>query len=186
MCAPKGAAFLWVREDLLPSVRPEVISHGANAPVSLRDRFRIEFDWMGTGDPTAALCVPTAIEFMNGLLPGGWDAIRARNRALVLEGGEILARVLGRARACPEEMVGSLLSLPVPPSDRYPDPDTADSKAGALGTDPLHDALFRDHGVEVPILRCPAHPGRLVRISAQLYNRPADYERLAAALAALL
>ena len=32
----------------------------------------------------------------------------------------------------------------------------------------------------------PAPPRRLVRISAQLYNTPADYERLAEALRMLL
>jgi len=37
----------------------------------------------------------------------------------------------------------------------------------------------------VPVLTCPAHPGRLVRISAQAYNEIEDYERLAAALRAL-
>jgi isopenicillin-N epimerase len=186
LCAPKGAAFLWVREDLRPSVRPAIISHGANAPVPLDERFRIEFDWMGTTDPSAALCVPAAIEFMGGLLPGGWDEVRARNRALVLEGGAALAAVLGRARACPEAMVGSLLALPVPASSRFPAPGAENSQAGALRPDPLHEALFREYAVEVPILRCPAHPGRLVRISAQLYNRRADYEHLAEALAALL
>jgi isopenicillin-N epimerase len=45
--------------------------------------------------------------------------------------------------------------------------------------------LFRDYAIEVPVLTCPAHPGRLVRISAQAYNELDDYERLAAALRAL-
>ena len=52
----------------------------------------------------------------------------------------------------------------------------------ALDLDPLHDALFHDHRIEVPVLTCPAHPGRLLRISAQAYNSLGDYERLAAAL----
>jgi len=52
----------------------------------------------------------------------------------------------------------------------------------ALDLDPLHDALFGEHRIEVPVLTCPAHPGRLLRISAQAYNAIGDYERLAAAL----
>jgi len=185
VCAPKGAAFLWVREDLRPSVRPAVISHGANAPVSPEARFRVEFEWMGTLDPSAALCVPAAIEFMGGLLPGGWDEVRARNRALVMAGGAQLARVLGRKRAVPAEMVGSMLSLPVPPNERFPAVGNDGANAGALGPDPLHEALYDEYGIQVPILRCPAHPERLIRISAQLYNRLEDYAKLADALAAL-
>jgi len=186
VCAPKGAAFLWVREDLRPSVRPAVISHGANAPVAPAARFRIEFDWMGTTDPTAPLCIPAAIDFLGGLLPGGWDAVRARNRALVLEGGAKLARVLGRERAVPTSMVDHMLTLPVPPGERFPSTASDGANPGALGPDPLHEALYDEYGIQVPILRCPAHPERMIRISAQLYNRPEDYEKLADALAALL
>jgi isopenicillin-N epimerase len=186
LCAPKSAAFLWVREDLRPSVRPAVISHGANAPVGPAERYRAEFDWMGTQDPTPALSVPAAIEFLGGLLPGGWDEVRSRNRSLALEAGRLLADALGAPRACPESMVGSMLALPVPASERFPERDRHSPSAPVLGPDPLHDALFREHRIEVPILGCPAHPGRILRISAQLYNRREHYAQLAAALDALL
>jgi isopenicillin-N epimerase len=78
-------------------------------------------------------------------------------------------------------MIGAMAALPVPALPGLPAPDAT----SALDLDPLHDALFRDHGIEVPVLTCPAHPGRLVRISAQAYNEIEDYERLAAALRAL-
>jgi isopenicillin-N epimerase len=74
-----------------------------------------------------------------------------------------------------------MASLPVPDLPDLPEPKAV----SALDLDPLHDALFRDHRIEVPVLTCPAHPGRLLRISAQAYNAIGDYERLAAALGTL-
>jgi isopenicillin-N epimerase len=72
-------------------------------------------------------------------------------------------------------MIGSLASLPI--ADGSPEPPTS-----ALYCDPLQDALRERAGIEVPIIPWPAPPRRLLRISAQLYNTAADYERLAEAL----
>jgi isopenicillin-N epimerase len=182
MCAPKSLGFVWAREDKRAGVRPTVISHGANAPVPREQRFRLEFDWLGTTDPSAALSLPAAIETLAGLVPGGWPEVRRRNRVLVRAGRRRLLEVLGGEPPAPEAMLGSMATVPIPADAPFP----ARQSRSALDRDPLHEALFRDHAIEVPVLSCPAHPGRMLRISAQLYNEPADYEALAVALERIL
>jgi isopenicillin-N epimerase len=178
ICAPKGAGFLWVREDRRRDVRPAVISHGANAPVPVECRYGIEFLWTGTLDFTPALAVPAALRFLAELLPGGHAGLRAHNRELALAGRGLVADALGAALPCPDAMIGAMASLPVPELPRF----GASDATSALSLDPLQDALFRDYRIEVPVLTCPAHPGRLLRISVQAYNSLGDYQRLAAAL----
>jgi isopenicillin-N epimerase len=173
LCAPKGSAFLWTRRDRQLDVRPLTISHGANAVRPGRSRFRLEFDWTGTSDPTAWLTVPKAIEYIGGLLPGGWAALMARNRALALEARRLLCDVLEAPLPAPDEMIGSLASI------RVPDGPT---EVGWRRVDPLQRRLFDAWSIEVPVMTWPAAPRRLLRISAQLYNRREHYERLAQAL----
>ncbi|RZO60853.1 MAG: aminotransferase class V-fold PLP-dependent enzyme [Sandaracinaceae bacterium] len=176
-CAPKGAAMLWAHPDAQEGLHPAVISHGYNSGRP-RKRFLEEMDWTGTDDPTPALCVPKAIEVV-GAIGGGWDAIRERNRALVLHGRDILAEALDVAAPAPDAMIGSLAALPLPDGDGAP-------PSSALYADPLQIALFERHRVEVPIPPWPHPPRRLVRISAHLHNEASDYGRLAAALQAEL
>ncbi len=175
LCAPKGAAFLHVREDKRETIRPLSISHGANSTRSDRSRFRLEFDWTGTDDPSPYLCIPEAIHFLGTLLPGGWPELMARNHALALRGRDALCRALHLPPPAPDEMLGSMAALPI--WDGSPEPP-----ASSLYADPLQTLLLKKPGIEVPLVPWPAPPKRLVRISAQLYNRAAQYELLATAL----
>lgn len=174
LCAPKGSAFLWVHRDRHADVRPLTISHGANARRPGRTRFRLEFDWTGTSDPTAWLTVPKAIDYVGSLVPGGWPAVMARNHDLALEARRLLCETAGTAPACPDAMIGSLASIVLPDG-----PTTA---VFWRNPDPLQKTLFDGWGIEVPVMSWPAAPRRLVRISAQLYNDRAHYARLAEAL----
>ncbi|NRA95874.1 MAG: aminotransferase class V-fold PLP-dependent enzyme, partial [Planctomycetes bacterium] len=175
ICAPKGSAFLWVREDLRQRVRPSTISHGANMPETDRSRFRHEFDWIGTTDPTAWLSVPEALRVMDAMLPGGWPDVMRTNRDLALKARAMLADRLGLELPCPDSMIGSIASLHLTEGPANP--------PSPLYEDPLQVRLWEEDRIEVPIGPFPTPPQRLLRSSAQLYNTMSDYEILAEALA---
>lgn len=181
LCAPKGAAFLHVRRDRQPGIRPLAISHGANSPRTDRSRFLIEFGWVGTVDVTAALSVPEAIRVVGGLVPGGWPEVMRRNRALALEARDLIGRALRQPSSCPRALIGALAAFPLPDAPADQPPPTS-----PLYLDPLQDRLLADHGIEVPVIPWPAAPKRLLRISAQLYNSIEDYRQLAGALREVL
>jgi len=177
LCAPKGAAFLHVRRDRQERIRPLVISHGANSPRTDRSRFRLEFDWLGTDDPTPFLCIPHALRFLGSLLPGGWTELMERNHQLAVRGRKLLCEALRVSEPAPEQMLGSLASVPLPDAtgDRPP-------TRGVVLWHPLQRALLEKHRIEVPVMPFPAWPSQLVRISAQAYNSEDQFARLGAAL----
>src|SRR5262249_19506903 len=153
---------LHVRRDRQSNVHPTVISHGYTAG------FHAEFDWIGAFDPTPWLCVRAAIDHLGSLLPGGWPALMAANRALVLEARAHLTEALGIAPPRPGAMIGRMAAPPPPAGAR-----------GAAASQLEGDALatwFRARGVETWISRPPL---RLLRLSAQLYNEMAEFDLLA-------
>ena len=180
LCAPKGAAFLCVRQDRQEAIHPLVISHGANSPRLDRSRFLLEFGWTGTGDPTAALSIPAALDYLEKIILGGWTGLMRRNRSLALAARRVLCHALEIEPPCPDELIGSLASLPIPDS-----PSAAVSKS-PLYLDELQEKLFAARQIEVPVIPWPAPPKRLLRISAQVYNSLPQYERLAASLCEVL
>ena len=178
VCSPRGAAFLHVRDDFLDKVRPLAISHGASIDSQERSRFHLEFDWQGTRDFTPWLSVPTSIDFLKSLMPGGWRGIRRRNRELAIWARRLLCDTVDAEPTCPESMVGFTAAVELPIGDG-PLPDTP------FEVDPLQTALFSEAGIEVPIFVILSPPHRLLRISAHLHNGRADYEALAQAMTQL-
>jgi isopenicillin-N epimerase len=187
VCAPKGSAFLHVRRDRQAAVRPATISHGANAPAAKGPRFRSEFDWQGTLDPTAWLTVPTALEVVGGFVDGGWPAVMARNHALAMDAGRAVADVTGTSLS-PESMIGSMVALPLPLEGPLGGPGAA-GQSSPLEADPLQTAIYDRFAIEVPIgpfpvpaAESPDPPRRLIRVSAALHNDRDDIDRLVDAL----
>ncbi|MEH2394483.1 MAG: aminotransferase class V-fold PLP-dependent enzyme [Nostoc sp.] len=174
LCAPKGAAFLYVRRDKQLEIRPLTISHGTNSPRTDKTCFQLEFDWTGTNDPTAYMCVPEAIAFMGSLLPGGWTELMQQNHQLVLQGRQLLCEALEVQPPCPEEMIGSMAVVPLP---------TMLENRDFMS---IHDELFDKFGIQVQMIPWQEKPRLLVRISAQIYNTPEQYEYLAKVLKELL
>ena len=177
LCAPKGAAFLHVRRDRQTGIRPLSISHGANDRRADRSRFRLEFDWTGTEEPSAALTVPAAIRFLEGLLPGGLSALMAENRRAALAARQAICAAVGTAPPCPDVMVGSMAAVLLPGpaphlSPQYP-------------IDPLQDALFARFGIEIPVFPWPQLGQRILRVATPLYIGAAEIDVLIEALQAL-
>ena len=173
MCSPKGAGFLYVREDRRRKIYPAVISHGYNgAWPSTGGHIHKQFDWIGTDDPTAWLTVPDALDVVGAFHPDGWEGVRRTNRNLCLEARNLLVDVLRIDPPAPDEMIGAIASVPLPPSG---------VPAGNI-FDPLMANLRTRWGIEAMVFSWPGPTERVLRISAQQYNRIEEFERLAQAL----
>lgn len=175
LCTPKGAAFLYVRRDRQPEIRPLVISHGANSRRQDLSRFQIEFLWQGTHDPTAFLCVPAAIAFLEKLYPGGLDELMRQNHSKVLQGQKLLCESLDLEAPVPAELHAAMASVILP--EKFCKPSDSTSEKSWLNT-----LLWNDYKIEcmvsyfAPLEKC------VLRLSAQYYNEIDDYRRLVEAL----
>lgn len=173
LCAPRGTAFLHARRDHQPGLWPLVLGEGRPPAAGPLPKLHRQFDWPGSFDPSPWLTVPDAIRWVGNQLPGGWPAVRARNRALALDARARLCAALEVPPPAPEDMLGSMAAVPLPPGL------TLDCGEGA---EALRDHLRDRHGIVVPVIPWPNPAARLLRVSAHLYNRPEDYERLIRAL----
>jgi isopenicillin-N epimerase len=175
LCAPKGAAFLWVRADRRPGVRPTTTSHGWNDPRPDVPRYRAEFDWVGTGDPSAVLAIPAALDWIAASSPGGIPAVMAEQHGAAVAAGERLTTALGVAPLAPASMLGAMVSVRLPGV-------TTDTAALVI------KRALEDAHIEVPIVGFPVRGARpdpagppalvLVRVSTPRYVEASDVERL--------
>lgn len=175
MCAPKGAGFLYVHDaSRRETTSPVVISHGLNSTRADRSRYRLLFDWTGTDDYTAWVCVAEAIRAVAAMLPGGWPEVMDANHRKVLRARDMLLAAFGFNAPAPDSMLGSMATVPLPDAlhaEGNPDEQLKD----------LYD-LFK---VRIPLIGW-GHPKRWVRFSAQLYNDASQYEYATAVFKKLL
>ena len=160
LMAPKGSAFLWTDFKRQAQTHPLSISHGYGKG------YTAEFDWTGTRDPSAWLSIPAAIEFCARL---GGASLRERNIQLARQSAAELARAWHTEVGAPADITGAMAAVRLPLGG----PMTIGRSLE------LRDWLFKTHRIELAI---NLFAGALwARISAQAYNEPADYQKLAAA-----
>jgi isopenicillin-N epimerase len=169
MLAPKGAAFLYVRREVQPLIKPLVVSWGYNpAPeFTSGSRFVDLLQWTGTKDPAAALAVPDAIRFMHD---HQWEEIRRECHTLLHEAIQQICDLTGMPPLYPldSDLYSQMGIAPLPPSDL-----TA-----------LKTRLYDEHQIEVPLIQWQDR--QFMRISVQAYNSHQDVEALVDALRILL
>src|SRR5262249_33919647 len=155
--APRGTGFLWARRDLQAALHPLTISHG------YRNGFIAEFDWTGTKELAGWLSAPAGIDFFHRM---GGKRLMARNRELA----HAMAGMLGEAWQTP--LGGPLDMFAAMAVTALPDAGPATPERSTE----LRLYLAEQHDIEAAVT---ASDGRLwVRIMAQAYNEPEDYERL--------
>ena len=166
--APRGTALLAVAPAWRRRIDPLVVSWRQDAG------FPSAVEFQGTVDYTAWLSAPAGLFVLRTL---GVDTVREHNAALAAYGQRVVGTALGLAPADlpdPGAPAASMRVVPLP--------------AGLATTVPEAHAL-RQHiadklGMETAI---NAWGGRgWLRLSAQVYNRPEEYEHLAERLPQLL
>ncbi len=189
LCSPRGAAFLHAPPHLRSrsmapiELQPSSVSHGYNTQGPQQNRFHDAFDFPGTTDPTAWLCVGRSIEFVASLANGGFTEHMQQNHELAWAGASVLMERCPMKAVCPPELTGPMVAFTLPPD---PHPAELDYTTSPNPTLMLHTVLRDQYNIQVPVFHFPQAPARMLRISAQAYNCLADYQRLADALNELL
>ena len=159
--APRACGILWATADRQQTLRHPVVSWGSGKG------FLREFEWQATGDPTAYLSAPEGIALLH---EWGFEAALGYMHGLAWEAADLLTTRWETTLETPREMVGALVTVPLP--ERA---GTTDDEATRLRL-----SLLVDDRIEVQL---HAWHGRLwTRVSAQVYNDRSDIERLADAV----
>jgi isopenicillin-N epimerase len=165
-CTPRGTGVLYAAPSRRAGLRPLVASwwEGRGFPGA--------FDMTGTDDVTGWLSAPRAIRFLQQL---DLDRVRRHSVELAVHGQRVLAEAIGVPAAdLPRDPGVSMQLVPLPAGVATDDDAAAD----------LQEQIGERIAVETAIT-CWRGRG-FIRVSGQVYNAPAEYDRYAADLPALL
>lgn len=170
LCAPKGSGFLYARAERQSLLDPLIVSWGWRSDDPGVSPFQDYFEWTGTHDPAAYLSVPAAIEFQ---AQHDWPAIRIACHALVDDTQRRIGDLTGLPPISPDGPAwwSQMRAIPLPTSE-------------TLSATALQARLWDEYQIEIPVR--DYGDLRLMRLSIQAYNSPADVDRLVNALAALI
>lgn len=169
MLNAKGSAFLYVKQKLQYLIDPLIVSWGYHPTpeTTTGSRFIDILQWTGTKDPTAALTVPTAIQFLRD---NHWDKVRKECHDLLRRGIEQICDLVNMPPLYPLD------------SDLYSQMGIAPLPLSNLAA--LKNRLYDEYKIEVPLIQWQDQ--QFVRISVQGYNSEEDIDALAKALQVLL
>ncbi|GII84901.1 isopenicillin-N epimerase [Sphaerisporangium siamense] len=158
--APRPCGVLAVAPAWRARVEPVIASF------ALEEGFPSSVEFQGTRDHTAWLAAPYGLRVLEEL---GAAETRERNAALALRGQRIVAEATGLAAWRGDaELSMRVLRLPRGVAVTY---DAAEA---------LSNEIFHTCGCRAGVKAWP--DAGLLRVSAQVYNRESDFERLAAGL----
>ncbi|GIE93627.1 aminotransferase class V-fold PLP-dependent enzyme [Paractinoplanes rishiriensis] len=166
--APRGTALLSVAPAWRRRIEPLIVSW------EQEQGFPLSVEFQGTLDYTSWLAAPAGLFTLRTL---GWEAVRSHNAALVAYGQRVLGAALGAAPADlpqPTHPDLAMRIVPLPPG---------------LATTMPEAVALRHHISDKLATETAVNPwnGRgLLRLSAQVYNRAEEYDRLAERLPPLL
>jgi len=166
--APRGTALLAVGSGWRRRIDPLVVSWQQDAG------FPLSVEFQGTLDYSPWLAAPAGLFVLRTL---GVDTVRAHNAALAAYGQRVVGTALGLGPADLPDPGGPTVSMRILPLP------------SGLATTPAEAHALRQHiadklAVETAVT---AWGGRgWLRLSAQVYNRPEEYDRLAELLPPLL
>ncbi len=163
LCAPFGSGFLYVAPRHHSRIEPINKSWGVLQPAQPATWFD-EFIWSGTRDSSPYFTAPAAIDFLQSV---GADAFRVRTHHLAQYARHRLCELFRTTPLVPDDPAwyGTMAHVPLPA--RFPDD--------------LQAVLWREYGIEVPIVTWAGE--RFIRVSCHLYTMKAHIDLLMVALA---
>ncbi|CAK4675510.1 hypothetical protein LEN26_006387 [Aphanomyces euteiches] len=169
----KSSSFLYVDKEHQATVRPVVTSLGYN------QGFLEEFAVQGTKDESNYLSICTALDFYQHL---GYHRVFAHNKSLIDWASSYLASLWGTETLLPpwqRAPFASAIRLPIEwPVKANGESLTADEQGQVCGF--IMDILLDYYQVATKVM--PIQGQLYIRISAQIYNERADFERLGEAI----